>query len=380
MCSYCDYWEESESIPKVAHSMGAWETTYEPNCVNPGQKERKCIWCTYKETQGIGVTNHDYQWITVSNPSCTQPGEKRYMCTYCDNWDQSKESQVIPKLEHVFKWDGLSDDGYCMYCGLKYCEHFFLEETEAPTCVSGGRKYERCTYCQKKINIEPLSALGHDWGSLYYSNGKWYKDCERAGCDQKKVFVRDMTDYEFALFQDDIEGELMQPWVQRWLEDCADPDKDVPYDDFNLSRADAALTSSAYLDEWEDNRRYNEFKDVIGNYVDNPTEGQVVFLEFGVRYMNGEGSIEGLLPILEIDNQYPDADDKKQALIDSGCREEDAEFIVMMLDIADTGRDVMKDQTYFENPDSTISIGDTFEFDYYNDLGDLGMDLPPTLP
>ena len=338
MCSYCDYWEESEAIPKVAHSMGDWETTYEPNCVNPGQKERKCIWCDHKEIQGIGVTNHDYQWVTVSNPTCAQLGEKRYMCIFCDDWDQSKESQVIPTLDHEFRYDVERVNYYCIYCDMEFCDHSLREEKKDPTCDQSGWRYDRCTRCQRKFNVEIIPATGHRMTEFYfYSDGKWITKCLNRNCDHTET-VRLMTDYELALYKDDIEGADRQPWVERWLEACANGDEDVYYDESHLYRPDAAQTNDGYLDDYEYGNRSKEFAQIVrNNYMPDATDQNLEFMEDMIKAGNGETAIEDLIPLAIFSNSVGDLEARKQALIDQGYSADSASQTATILWIYEHG-------------------------------------------
>ncbi len=318
MCSYCDYWEQSEPIAKLGHDLGDWVTTHEPNCTNPGQKEKSCSRCSYKETQGIGVTNHDYQWVTVSNPTCTQLGEKRYMCKYCDNWDQSKESQVIPALDHQFKYDDNRGDSFCMYCGLKECFHFLQEEKKDPTCETSGWRFDRCTFCQRKLNYETLPAIGHKMSNdLYYAGGNWIRKCQHRDCRYTEV-AQAMNAAEIALYQDDVEGEITQPWEERA---------------FANLEGDANLYPLYTYADAESEKRSEEFAQVIREQMPEASNSNLTFIANLMLMQREEADLDAILSIAAVDNAYSDNDAKKQALIDLGYDNDMADGLVNYLDI-----------------------------------------------
>ena len=60
-CSVCKYNYKGEYKNALGHSMGAYNVTKQPTCVENGTQTAKCIRCAHTETNTIGKTEHNYQ-------------------------------------------------------------------------------------------------------------------------------------------------------------------------------------------------------------------------------------------------------------------------------------------------------------------------------
>jgi|GEM_PF-5277161 len=136
---------DPETPPHV-HAFGAWTTTVDPTCTEPGSRERYCI-CGEKETETIDPLGHNEVASPAVAATCSHTGmtEGRY----CDRCGMVfVEQQVIPMLSHTIVKD----------------------EAVQPTCTSVGlTEGYHCSVCGRVIvEQQTINALGHDFDEHYH--------------------------------------------------------------------------------------------------------------------------------------------------------------------------------------------------------------------
>lgn len=153
---------------KEAHTFGEYVVTKEPQIGVPGEKERTCDICGYKETAPIDplVEGHTLKHYDAKEPTCQEDGNIEYwFCTdegcgkyYSDNAAEheiTREETIIPKVDHSYEVKH-DDDNH----------------------------WEECIYCHEQINKEP-----HTFGEFVIEKaphpgvpGLKAKTCQREGC------------------------------------------------------------------------------------------------------------------------------------------------------------------------------------------------------
>ena len=120
------------SIPKEAHTFGAWTVTKAATCQTKGERKHTCTACNTT----IAEPNPNYgsclvtNW-TVKNPACHPDGGYAYgNCSRCGSYQEKR----LEKEEHKFgNW----------------------VITRPPTCQSKGERVHTCTVCGTTPKAEP---------------------------------------------------------------------------------------------------------------------------------------------------------------------------------------------------------------------------------
>ena len=104
------------------HAWSGWTTVIDPDCENPGQKQRSCD-CGESEYQEISALGHSWgDWYDISSASCTE-GERGHTCTVCG----TEETEITtPVYDH--SWSDWYDTG-------------------SPTCQTEGTQQRDCSEC-----------------------------------------------------------------------------------------------------------------------------------------------------------------------------------------------------------------------------------------
>ena len=186
VCSICES-TKKESVPATGHAYAStWTTDIAAACEKAGTESRHCTNenCTATtEQRSIAALGHNWkdngdetatctrngcgkkhthEWDSgtiTTEPTCTAPGEKTYHCTYEENGIcKATKTEAVKKLGHKY----------------------ILTKRDAPTCVSDGVLYGKCSRCSKTITKQDAKnpALGHDWTD----NGDGTATCGREGC------------------------------------------------------------------------------------------------------------------------------------------------------------------------------------------------------
>lgn len=124
------------------HGEWYYETTKEPDCTNPGSRNKYCGKCNkFIGVEPISPIGHVKGTPTVAKEAtCTEDGEKITKCTTCG---VVVESVKIPALGHL-PGDWVT--------------------TQKLTCTIDGR-YERfCTRCGKSVEVKTETHPGHKMG------------------------------------------------------------------------------------------------------------------------------------------------------------------------------------------------------------------------
>ncbi len=219
------------AIPKLDHTVTAWEITKKPTCTENGVKERKCTVCDHVETIAVPAEHRYKSWIVDEGQdiSCTKPGTRTRGCYNCNqiwtdnnyyadhvlgdwqpyegadcekggtfrknciNCNKSIVEKTVAKGEHIELIAGelkqnvsesvCSQQNFtCAYCKkvvTKTTEHVLfksedpLKQAVAPTCETKGQTaaYE-CKICMRYVDSYILDSLGHDYE--YNANGTKY--------------------------------------------------------------------------------------------------------------------------------------------------------------------------------------------------------------
>ncbi len=135
----------------TSHSF-EWVTETESTCTDEGSQFEECTVCGFKRNVNtpIGYEKHTPKFIESQESSCTVEGNIAcYQCSVCSKFflDEDCDEEITPEeiklplKDHSFEW---------------------VTETE-PTCTDKGSKYEECTVCGFKRNVNtPIGYEKHN--------------------------------------------------------------------------------------------------------------------------------------------------------------------------------------------------------------------------
>lgn len=100
----------------TSHTINGYAYEIEPTCTENGEREKRCEYCSYTETEILPATGHEMNgWILVRNSTCTTHGSRENHCLNCDYY----ESEEVPLERHDFV------DDVCDDCGIEMYEYSF---------------------------------------------------------------------------------------------------------------------------------------------------------------------------------------------------------------------------------------------------------------
>ena len=192
------------------HIADGGRITTQPTCTTQGVKTYYCRECsTWMREELVAPTGHAYVSV-VTPPTCTTEGYTTHTCEKCGHTYTSgkvaasghvpgeaecvREATCTVAPEYVVK---------CTVCGVelnryeddgKLAEHIADggRVTKAETCTTQGVKTYYCRECGTWVKEEKIPALGHSWGSPYYSNefsSGYGQKCTRCGALQELTYV-----------------------------------------------------------------------------------------------------------------------------------------------------------------------------------------------
>ena len=99
-CSVCDrITVEQESVEALGHELGEYKITKDATCTAKGEKEAKCIRCSYSKSMDIPKLKHTEKTLKAVKPTCTKAGKTEgKKCSECDKIIVAQES--IPATGH----------------------------------------------------------------------------------------------------------------------------------------------------------------------------------------------------------------------------------------------------------------------------------------
>lgn len=163
-CKDCGY-SQTESVPALGHSFGAWSVTTKATCTKQGVETRTCTrsGCGAKETRATTKAAHTPgAWTVTQDATCTKTGKRVQRCTVCQ---AQIGEQTIPAKGH--KIDSKNS-----------------EVVKKPTCTEPGEKRGKCSVCGETAAVEVIPALGHTYGAWVTTqeatctkNGKQVRSC-----------------------------------------------------------------------------------------------------------------------------------------------------------------------------------------------------------
>ena len=85
-CSVCNkITVEQETVEALGHELGEYKITKEPTCTAKGEKEAKCIRCSYTKTADISKAAHEEVTVEAVAPTCTKSGKTEgKKCSVCN--------------------------------------------------------------------------------------------------------------------------------------------------------------------------------------------------------------------------------------------------------------------------------------------------------
>lgn len=100
----------------ATHTINGYAYSQEATCTEDGEREKRCEYCSYTETEILPATGHKMNgWVLVRNSTCTTRGSRENHCLNCDYF----ESEDIPLERHDFV------DDVCDDCGIEMYEYSF---------------------------------------------------------------------------------------------------------------------------------------------------------------------------------------------------------------------------------------------------------------
>ena len=184
------------------HEFGAWTTVKEANCLEQGVQERTCP-CGEKEIQNVDITDHSFsQWVVVKEATEEAEGHNERTCSVCE----LKESETIPKLEHVhayrsfWQWRETEHWNTCK-CGevLERGGHTFeeWEVSREANCGREGINERKCTVCDYTERMTLPMVGEHTFGEWQVSKepscnyeGKNTRSCTVCGATETAATPR----------------------------------------------------------------------------------------------------------------------------------------------------------------------------------------------
>lgn len=89
---------ESEVLPALGHNIGAWTVDNEPDCLNGGDRYRKCKTCNVElEREELPALGHDFV-ATKVHPDYQLEGYTKHVCSRCAD---SYDDEFIPSWGQV---------------------------------------------------------------------------------------------------------------------------------------------------------------------------------------------------------------------------------------------------------------------------------------
>ena len=159
--------KETEAIEKLEHTHKYTDTVVEPTCEDAGYTEHTCS-CghSYKDTFVDALSHSFGDWKVVTEATEEKEGLKERVC-HCGE----KETEVLPKLEHV---------------------HSYTEKVVEPTCTEKGYTEHTCR-CGDSYKDNEVAELGHEFGEWKVvvepteeAEGKQERTCH---CGEKETEV-----------------------------------------------------------------------------------------------------------------------------------------------------------------------------------------------
>ncbi len=183
VCADCGKYIEEKPIEKLTHANLKWVVTEEATCQKEGTESQICEDCgTVVATKAIEKLPHSYSdWIVTNEPTCTQPGTEKIICTQCGDVQSERE---VPAKGHSWsetyvtvKEATCAEDGeeaiVCLACGetkesrtIPASGHTWSEDfvvIKEATCTENGEKAIICTKCDAVDKTEVIPASGHSW-------------------------------------------------------------------------------------------------------------------------------------------------------------------------------------------------------------------------
>ena len=100
----------------TSHTINGYAYLQEPTCTEDGEREKRCEYCSYTETEVLPAIGHKMNgWVLTRYSTCTTHGARENHCLNCDYY----ESEVVPLERHDFV------DDVCDDCGIEMYEYSF---------------------------------------------------------------------------------------------------------------------------------------------------------------------------------------------------------------------------------------------------------------
>ncbi len=125
---------------------------------------------------GQSAHEHSYVWTTVSAADCKHEGLATGKCSCGDT-----KTKILSKTDHVYK----------------------LVENPAATCLSDGKRMQKCLYCGAEKDVVTLPRTGHKWKDVAVL---YDADCQNPGrklCECE--YCRDKQEFEIEPKGHDID-------------------------------------------------------------------------------------------------------------------------------------------------------------------------------
>ncbi len=180
VCPDCNIAVEKEQIAKKEHIKGSeWKQNKAPECEEKGNEVIYCENCDYIfEFREIDATGHTYKEVTLKEATCTEKGSKADVCEVCEDIINQED---IPEIPHTMQWvtvtepkcDVTGEEAYlCTVCGHNdgtenrpidalVCTEGDWEVLEPVDCLKDGKDVKRCIYCQRIMEERDVPQTGH---------------------------------------------------------------------------------------------------------------------------------------------------------------------------------------------------------------------------
>lgn len=181
---------QSVSTTPVVKHTHSWESeiTKEATCIEKGEITYKCTGCKETYTEGIPLTEHDWNATDFIPATCKNIALTTFTCSVCGEIDMFEDGDLL--------------------------DHIYIKTNDCiePTCENSGHYIYKCNVCEDTYE-EDVEALGHDWNDEYtvdlkatcVEEGKKSIHCNR--CD----VIKEGSEIDLVCLGHTEEHEITEP-------------------------------------------------------------------------------------------------------------------------------------------------------------------------
>ena len=124
-CQNCGEIKDSEEIPTIAHTYGAWTVVQESTCSEPGSRKQICSVCQEENIEAIDRIPHTWndEFTIDLESTCIAPGNQSKHCIVCGEKDLETMAEVPLAAHTLTKMTSPNGDYYlCSVCSKTFSD------------------------------------------------------------------------------------------------------------------------------------------------------------------------------------------------------------------------------------------------------------------